>query len=147
MKTGLPGKQKGTAAIEFIGVFVIFFAVFYGMVSYSLPLLLMQSFTQATAEAVRQSVGLDPSMPGYNAAVQNTAKTAVAQRLGWIPALYKFDAATQVTTTFTPAGLLSVKISYPSANLQSVMPFIVLPGIGTVPQLPVTLQAQSSLQF
>ncbi|WP_426134730.1 TadE/TadG family type IV pilus assembly protein [Pseudomonas sp. PWP3-1b2] len=147
MKTGLPHQQKGTAAIEFIGVFVIFFAVFYGMVSYSLPLLLLQSFNHATAEAVRQSVGLDPSMPGYQAAVQSTAKTAVASRLEWIPSSYKFDAATQVTTTFTPGGMLSVKISYPSANLQSVMPFIVLPVIGTVPQLPATLQAQSSLQF
>ncbi|WP_248751379.1 TadE/TadG family type IV pilus assembly protein [Pseudomonas sp. MWU15-20650] len=146
MKTSLPSKQKGTAAIEFIAVFVIFFAVFYGMVSYSLPLLLLQSFTQATAEAVRQSVGLDPTMQGYNAAVVNTANTAVATRLGWIPAAYNFNAATQVSTTFVN-NLLTVKINYPSANLQAVMPFIVLPGIGTVPQLPTVLQAQSSLQF
>ncbi|MCP2055280.1 UNVERIFIED_ORG: Flp pilus assembly protein TadG [Pseudomonas fluorescens] len=146
MKTSLPEKQKGTAAIEFIAVFVVFFAVFYGTVSYSLPLLLMQSFNQATAEAVRLSVGLDPNMQGYPAAVQATAKTAVANRLGWIPNAYKFDASTQVTTTFT-SGLLKVQINYPSANLQAVLPFIVLPGIGTVPQLPTTLQAQSSLQF
>ena len=146
MKTSLPEKQKGAAAIEFIAVFVIFFAVFYGTVSYSLPLLLLQSFNQATAEAVRQSVGLDPNMQGYPAAVQATAKTAVANRLGWIPNAYKFDASTQVTTTFT-SGLLSGQINYPSANLQAVLPFLVLPGIGTVPQVPATLQAQSSLQF
>ena len=146
MKTSLPDKQKGAAAIEFIAVFVIFFAVFYGMVSYSLPLLLLQSFNQATAEAVRLSVALDPNMQGYAAAVQNTAKTAVANRLLWIPPAYKFDAATQVTTTFN-SGLLLVKINYSTANLQAVMPFIVLPGIGTVPQLPTTLQATSSLQF
>ena len=146
MKTSLPKKQKGAAAIEFIAVFVVFFAVFYGTVSYSLPLLLLQSFNQATAEAVRLSVGLDPNMQGYPAAVQATAKTAVATRLGWIPPSYNFNAATQVTTTFN-GGLLSVQINYPSANLQSVMPFIVLPGIGTVPQLPAILQAQSSLQF
>lgn len=146
MKTSLPDKQKGAAAIEFIAVFVIFFAVFYGTVSYSLPLLLLQSFNQATAEAVRLSVGLDPNMQGYAGAVQSTARTAVANRLGWIPTAYKFDATSQVTTTFT-GGLLSVQINYPSANLQAVLPFIVLPGIGTVPQLPATLQAQSSLQF
>ncbi|NAT17140.1 pilus assembly protein TadE, partial [Pseudomonas syringae pv. actinidifoliorum] len=35
-----PGKQQGAAAIEFAAVFVVFFAVFYGMVSYSLPLLM-----------------------------------------------------------------------------------------------------------
>ncbi|NVZ22470.1 TadE/TadG family type IV pilus assembly protein [Pseudomonas costantinii] len=145
MKTSLPRKQKGTAAIEFIGVFVIFFAVFYGMVSYSLPLLLMQSFNQATAEAVRVSVGLDPTMQGYNAAVVNAANTAVASRLGWIPPAFNFNSS-QISTTFVN-GLLLVQINYPSTNLQNVMPFIVLPGIGSVPQLPVTLQAQSSLQF
>lgn len=146
MKTSLPNKQKGAAALEFIAVFVIFFAVFYGMVSYSLPLLLLQSFNQATAEAVRLSVGLDPNMQNYGSTVQSTAKTAIANRLLWIPPAYKFDAATQVDTTFVN-GLLSVQINYPSANLQKVMPFIVLPGIGTVPQLPTILRAQSSLQF
>jgi Flp pilus assembly protein TadG len=146
MKTSLPNKQKGTAAIEFAAVFVIFFAVFYGMVSYSLPLLLMQSFNQATAEAVRLSVGLDPTMQGYSATVISTANTTVATRLGWLPSAFNFNAGTQVTTTFV-GGLLKVQINYPTANLQNVMPFIVLPGIGTVPQLPVTLQAQSSLQF
>ena len=38
MKTRLPKKQKGAAAIEFALVFVIFFAVLYGVVSYSLPM-------------------------------------------------------------------------------------------------------------
>ena len=54
MKPGLPRKEKGAAAIEFALVFVVFFAVFYGVVSYSLPLLLMQSFNHSTAEAVRR---------------------------------------------------------------------------------------------
>lgn len=54
MKTDLPHKQKGAVAIEFALVFVIF-AVFYAIVSYSVPLLLMQSFNEATAEAVRRS--------------------------------------------------------------------------------------------
>ncbi len=146
MKTSLPEKQKGTAAIEFIAVFVVFFAVFYGTVSYSLPLLLMQSFNQATAEAVRLSVGLDPTMQNYESTVRSTVQTTITNRLRWLPKPYKFDASTQVTTTFV-SGLLSVQINYPSANLQAVMPFIVLPGIGTVPQLPAILQAQSSLQF
>ncbi|MGR3886924.1 TadE/TadG family type IV pilus assembly protein [Pseudomonas sp. 1152_12] len=145
MTTSLPNKQKGAAAIEFIAVFVIFFAVFYGMVSYSLPLLLLQSFNQATADAVRLSVALDPNMAGYPTAVQNTAKAAVTNRLQWIPPAYNFNA-NQITTSFV-GGLLSVQINYPTANLQAVIPFIVLPGIGTVPQLPVTLQATSSLQF
>ena len=33
MKAGLPRKQKGAAAIEFALVFVIFFAVLYGVLA------------------------------------------------------------------------------------------------------------------
>jgi len=37
MKTSLPHKQKGAAAIEFALVFIIFFGVLYGIISYSQP--------------------------------------------------------------------------------------------------------------
>jgi len=85
MKAGLPRKQKGAVAIEFALVFVIFFAVFYGLVSYSLPFVLMQSFNQATAEAVRRSVAVDPNTPGYQTVVQNTATATLQQQLSWVP--------------------------------------------------------------
>ncbi len=49
---GLPKQQKGAAAIEFALVFVMFFAVLYGLISYSLPMLMVQSFNAATAEGV-----------------------------------------------------------------------------------------------
>jgi Flp pilus assembly protein TadG len=145
MRTSLPSKQKGVAAIEFAVVFVIFFAVFYGMVSYSLPLLLLQSFNQAAAQGVRIGVGVDPTAQNYATLVQNTAVAAAQANLGWIPAAFKFDP-NYVTSTYN-GSVLTVLVSYPSANLKGVLPFMVLPGIGTVPQLPVNLKAQSSLQF
>ncbi|WP_085727462.1 TadE/TadG family type IV pilus assembly protein [Pseudomonas sp. R37(2017)] len=101
MKASLPLKQKGAAAIEFALVFMIFFGVSYAIISYSLPLLLMQSFNQSTAEAERRSVG----------------------------------------------GLLSVRISYPTNKIRATIPFLNLPGIGQVPNLPATLTASASLQF
>src|ERR1700712_3005936 len=100
MKSSLPRKQKGAVAIEFALVFVLFFAVFYGIVSYSLPLLLMQSFNQSTAEAVRRSVAVDPSAPGYAATVQATAAAELNRQLAWIPAALNFNAATDSTITF-----------------------------------------------
>jgi hypothetical protein len=145
MRTGLPRKQKGAAAIEFALVFVVFFAVFYGMVSYSLPLLLMQSFNQATAEAVRRSVAVDPTSPNYQANLGAQAAVIARQQLKWIPKAFNFDDG-YVTGTFDGV-VLKVAINYPTTNLKRVLPFIVLPGIGTVPNLPATLSAQSSLQF
>jgi Flp pilus assembly protein TadG len=146
MKAGLPRKQKGAAAIEFALVFVIFFAVFYGLVSYSLPLLLMQSFNQATAEAVRRSVALDPGTANYNTAVTTLATTELARQLSWIPAALNFNVATDTAATYT-GGVLKVSITYPVAKLNQVIPFLVLPGIGAVPNLPANLTASSSLQF
>ena len=59
MKAGPAKRQHGAAAIEFAAVFMIFFAVFYGLVSYSLPMLMLQSFNQASAEAVRRFLSRD----------------------------------------------------------------------------------------
>ncbi|MCS3839565.1 Flp pilus assembly protein TadG [Pseudomonas sp. JAI111] len=146
MKTGLPRKQKGAVAIEFALVFVIFFAVFYGIVSYSLPLLLMQSFNQSTAEAVRRSVALDPSTPGYATAVQTVATTELSRQLAWIPTALNFNVATDASATYV-GGVLKVTINYPTSKLNRVIPFLVLPGIGPVPNLPANLTASSSLQF
>ncbi|KDD67060.1 TadE/TadG family type IV pilus assembly protein [Pseudomonas mandelii] len=146
MKTGLPRKQKGAVAIEFALVFLIFFAVFYGIVTYSLPLLLMQSFTQSTAEAVRRSVALDPSTPGYDTAVKTVATTELSRQLAWIPAALNFNVATDASATYV-GGVLKVSISYPTSKLQQVIPFLNLPGIGQVPNLPANLTASSSLQF
>jgi Flp pilus assembly protein TadG len=146
MKKGLPRKQKGAAALEFAAVFMIFFAVFYGLVSYSLPLLLLQSFNQATAEGVRRGVALDPTTPGYADALKNRAVTAAQAQLQWLPPAFKFAPA-YVSATYSGTGMLTVKINYPSDNLKSVLPFLVLPGLGTVPNLPATLSAQASLQF
>ncbi|KRP48996.1 TadE-like protein [Pseudomonas libanensis] len=146
MKSGFPRKQKGAAAIEFALVFVIFFAVFYGMLSYSLPLLLMQSFHQAAAEGVRRSVSLDPSTAGYSALVVQRAKDAAQAQLNWIPGSLKFLPG-YITATYTNNNLLTVKITYPSANIKAVLPALVLPGVGSVPNLPANLTATSSLQF
>lgn len=146
MKASLPHKQKGAAAIEFALVFIIFFGVFYGIISYSLPLLLMQSFNQSTAEAVRRSVALDPATPGYNAALIARATSELTTQTAWIPPALNFDTATDATVNFVD-GLLTVRINYPTHKISAVIPFLTLPGIGQVPNLPATLTASSSLQF
>ncbi|KAB0496145.1 TadE/TadG family type IV pilus assembly protein [Pseudomonas moorei] len=146
MKSSLPRKQKGAAAIEFALVFVIFFAVFYAIVTYSLPLLLMQSFNQSTAEAVRRSVALDPNTPGYSAALISVATQELTRQLAWIPAGLNFNVATDAAATYT-GGVLKVTINYPTNKLNAVIPFLNLPGIGQVPNLPATLTASASLQF
>ncbi|NWA64355.1 TadE/TadG family type IV pilus assembly protein [Pseudomonas reactans] len=147
MKTGLPGKQKGAAAIEFALVFGIFFAVFYGLISYSLPLLMLQSFNQAAAEGVRQAMSVDPIAAGstYTTQVTTLAKTTAKNQLKWIPASFQFSDDL-ITANYT-GNTLTVTIKYPTSRLYSVFPALVLPVIGTVPNLPANLFASSSLQL
>jgi Flp pilus assembly protein TadG len=147
MKYAFRKSQTGAVAIEFALVFIIFFAVFYGLVSYSLPLVMMQSFNQATAEAVRRSVAVDPNTPNYSTVVINTANATLTQQLSWIPPVFNLVVGVDTSTQYSGTGLLTVQVSYPVSKLNQVMPFLLLPGIGPVPSLPSHLTATSSLQF
>ncbi|QRK85004.1 pilus assembly protein [Pseudomonas sp. R4-83] len=147
MKYAFRKSQTGAVAIEFALVFIIFFAVFYGLVSYSLPLVMMQSFNQATAEAVRRSVAVDPNTPNYSTVVINTANATLTQQLSWIPPVFNLVVGVDTSTQYSGTGLLTVQVSYPVSKLNQVMPVLLLPGIGPVPSLPSHLTATSSLQF
>ncbi|MBD8808804.1 MULTISPECIES: TadE/TadG family type IV pilus assembly protein [Pseudomonas] len=140
-----PHRQRGAAAIEFAAVFVAFFAVFYGVVSYSLPLLMVQSFNAAASEAVRRSVALSPTAVNYNQLIVSQAETVVMNQLSWMPASLGFSNA-HVRVTYT-AGVLTANISYPKSRLAQVLPFLTLPGVGEIPRLPNNLSAQASLQL
>ncbi|CAB1400602.1 Flp pilus assembly protein TadG [Pseudomonas fluorescens] len=147
MKYAFRKSQTGAVAIEFALVFIIFFAVFYGLVSYSLPLVMMQSFNQATAEAVRRSVAVDPNTPNYSTVVLNTANATLTQQLSWIPPVFNLVVGVDTSSQYSATGLLTVRVDYPVSKLNQVMPVLVLPGVGAVPSLPSHLTATSSLQF
>ncbi|MCH4902631.1 MULTISPECIES: TadE/TadG family type IV pilus assembly protein [unclassified Pseudomonas] len=148
MKTGSRKAQKGAVAIEFALVFVIFFAVFYGLVSYALPFVLMQTFNQATAEAIRRAVAVDPTIPNYSTVVVSTANAALSQQLSSTLPSLNVVVGTDTSTVYDPtAGTLTVSVNYPVSKLNQVIPFLVLPGIGAVPSLPTNLTAISSLKF
>lgn len=146
MQGSLARRQKGAAAIEFVAVFMVFFAVFYGLVSYALPMLMLQSFNQASSEAVRRCVALDPASASYASDVQTLARQVIDQQLAWMPSSLGFQAANDAQVSVV-GKLLTVSIRYPSERLGRVMPVLKLPLIGDVPRLPEALQAEASLQL
>ena len=147
MKASLARRQKGAVAIEFALVFTMFFAVFYGLLSYSLPMLMVQSFNQASSEAVRRCVALDPSSSTYATDVTNLARQVLQQQLAWLPGSLSFQYTSDATVTLTSGRLLTVDIHYDKSKITSVLPVLVLPVIGEVPRLPTRLTAQASLQL
>lgn len=144
MKASLARRQKGAAAIEFVAVFMVFFAVFYGLVSYALPMLMVQSFNQAASEAVRRCVALEPDSAA--ASYNTVAQQAIDQQLAWMPAALGFSAVKDAKVELS-GKLLTVTIQYPRERLTRVLPVLVLPVIGEVPHLPEQLQAKASLQL
>lgn len=137
-------RQRGAAAIEFSLVFVIFFAIFYGVIGYTLPLLMLQSFNQASAEAVRRAVAVDTSAENFLDLATAQATAAIDQQLAWLPASVRANMPDPSVTLV--GGVLTVSVSYPY-QASPVVPFLVLPGIGQVPRVPAVLSAQASLQL
>ncbi|AOE87646.1 TadE/TadG family type IV pilus assembly protein [Pseudomonas sp. TCU-HL1] len=136
-------QQKGAAALEFSLVFIIFFAIFYGVIGYTLPLLMLQSFNQASAEAVRRAVAVNPDASNFLALATAEANTAINQQLAWLPAGVRANLPAPSVTLAN--GVLTVSVSYPY-GASPVVPPIPLPGIGSVPRVPAVLSAQASIQ-
>ncbi|MFJ3077543.1 MULTISPECIES: TadE/TadG family type IV pilus assembly protein [Pseudomonas] len=147
MQAGPATRQKGAAALEFVAVFMIFFSVFYGLVSYTLPMLMLQSFNQASSEAVRRCVALDPTSATYANDVQVLGRQVIRDQLAWMPAALDFQPASDAQVQLDASKLLKVTINYPKAKLTNVLPQLVIPLIGEVPRLPATLKAEASLQL
>lgn len=146
------GKQRGAIAIEFAGVFVLFFAVLYGLLGYCVPLLMLQAFNDAAAAGARMAVSVNPSTNNYSAALSSAVNNAVNQRLSWMPATWRNGCYNgsylNTPTTETIQGRsytrIQVCVNYPYAT-SPVVPLLTLPGIGTVPRLPDVLTGQASV--
>lgn len=142
LKSGrFSSSQRGAAAIEFAVVFVIFFAVFYGTVSYSLPMLMMQSLNNAAAEAARQAVALVPGEADYQA----NSQLVINDALRWLPA-NAFARLSTVATGPDADDVFTVTVSYPYKT-HPLVPFLSLPGIGQIPQVPDNLTATASIKL
>ncbi|MBD9503097.1 TadE/TadG family type IV pilus assembly protein [Pseudomonas sp. BGr12] len=150
---GRRGTQRGAVAIEFAAVFVLFFAVLYGLLGYCVPLLMLQSFNDAAAAGARVAVSVNPQAAGgYSAALKAAVDNAVTQRLSWMPASWRNGCYsgqfmdTPVTETVSGRQYTRVRVcvSYPYAT-SPIVPLLTLPGIGTVPRLPDVLSGTASV--
>lgn len=79
-------QQRGAVAIEFAALFALFFVILYGILAYSLPLLLQLSFKQISADAARQAVRADPTLleSEYLSVVAREAAQVIED--SWLPA-------------------------------------------------------------
>ena len=143
--------QRGAAAVEFAIVFVVFFSLFYAIVSYALAFMLMQGFSYAANEGARAAIAVDrfayDSDSEYlELGVKPRVQAIVSDALQWLPAKARAEAVgadgEKVTVAFEGSGV-RVAISYPDYLGNPLIPVLSLPGIGPVPKLPNDLTGVS----
>ena len=139
-------KQKGAAAIEAALLFVIFFVLFYGIVGYSLPIMMKEAFQHAAANGARSALAVEPdsfaSTSDYiDTGVTPRVRQIVGESLSWLPSATKATVLgpsnQNVQVNYTSAsGVLTVIVSYTDYKTSPLVPVLTFPGIGDVPKLP-----------
>jgi Flp pilus assembly protein TadG len=134
-------------------MFVIFFVLFYAIVSYSLPMLMSQAFHHAAASGARAGVAVEPddfatTSDYIEQGVAPRVRTVVGETLSWLPptaqAAVLGEANQNVGINFVPAtGALTVTVIYSNYRSAPMIPVLTLPGIGDVPRLPEHLTGQA----
>ncbi len=146
--------QKGVVVIELALVFPLLFAMVWAIISYALPLILMQNMQQAVAAATRVAASVPVNAVNHQNQVRSVVTVELQNQLGWLPASWisPLDIAGSNRVSFSaaatcpvqrPACQLTIELRYANYASQPIIPGLVLPGIGQVPQLPVDLVART----
>ncbi len=146
-------RQNGAAAIEAAVLFALFFTVFYAIVSYSLPMLMMQAFNHAAASGARAAVAIEPDAFDSNSeylsqGVTPRVREVVGESLSWLPqqarnvVLGSNNGNVDVDYDST-LSTLQVTVSYPGYRDSPMIPVLRMPGIGEVPRLPENLTGRA----
>lgn len=146
----IPHRQAGAVAIEIAPAFLLFFAIFYAIVSYSMAMVMKQALTQAAVEGARAAVKVDPlnftSATSYETATRTVARARATEALSWLPADALATVLGGVAVSLTASGAVQVTITYNGYNVTPLLPVLDLPIIGKVPDLPDKLVGQAVAQ-
>ena len=136
--------QRGVAVIEFALVFTVVWAVFWSLICYVAPLIVLQTMHRASAEGARVGAMIDsPSLRKVQ------AEAAANKELQSLPVSWRVGIKAIATVCAKPKDnepcLLTITITQQYAANAPLKPIINLPGIGTIPALPVELRSEASL--
>lgn len=148
--------QRGAAAIEFSLVFLIFFTLFYAMVSYAIIFLLKTSFHHAANEGARSAISVDHQSfandGAYGAALEDRVRETVGNSLQWLPNkarnLVLGTGNSNVVANYDIGNkILTVRVLYPNYVGNPLIPLLTLPGIGAMYSSPADLQGSAIMRM
>jgi Flp pilus assembly protein TadG len=136
--------QSGVAAIEFVMLFLIFFALFYALVSYAIVMLLQSAFIHAAEEGARSAIAVDrlaySSEAAYlNDGVDPRVRASIGSALAWLPAKPKskvLGAGNEQVQLSMSGNQLTVRVVYSGYPADPMVPMLSLPFIGQIPKVP-----------
>lgn len=138
----LPIKQAGSVTIEFALSFVILLALLYGIVGYTMPLLLNASYQHVASDALQDGLTWKHYRQATNAETQAYVANQISE--AWMPAAWAQHCKDQAQfLTIDPAtGVWEVCVRHPNPN--SILPPIKL-GELEFPQLPEQIVGRAML--
>lgn len=150
MKRAAPSRQRGAAVVEFVPLFILLLALFYGTFSYGLIMLVQQALTYTAAEGARAAVKVEPAayttVAAYQSAARSVVRTQADKDLSWMSDKLRSKILSSISVTWNSAGTMVVRVRYESYAQDPLLPSITLPGIGTVPPLPDELVGSATLR-
>lgn len=132
-------RQRGVASIEFAFVFIIIFAIFYGMIGYFIPLLLSASYQEIASEAVREAV-LHNYDSGGSDRRQELAREVVED--SWLPPDWAQSCDGYPAGGYLKETDIALDACVRHANPSSIIPQIPLFGL-KFPPLPDEIRGQA----
>jgi Flp pilus assembly protein TadG len=150
-----PKSQKGAVAIEFVMLFLVFFALFYAMVSYAIVMMMQSAFVHAAEEGARAAIAVDRLAYADNQdylsnGVDPRVRSVIGDSLNWLPAKPKDKVLgsgnSQVQLTMN-GNQLSVRLVYSDYASDPLIPMLVLPIIGQIPKVPADLVGMAVIEL
>lgn len=128
-----PSSQNGAASIEFAFSFIVLFMLFYGIVGYTMPLLLGASYQQLASDSLREGIAWQGHRYAADDKVQEHVKELIEQ--AWMPSEWAelCEGEDNFLTIHQESGIWEVCLRHSQPN--SIMPPINLMG-WQFPQLP-----------
>ncbi len=111
-------RQRGAVVIEMAFAFSILFALFWGIISYALPLFMQQVMNHATSETARYVIRLDPGVL-TQAEITVLASTDLQRRLDVLPPSFRRPEALQQDVRWvagSPCASLHLELAHPGCS-------------------------------
>ncbi|MDN7130810.1 pilus assembly protein [Halomonas sp. MC140] len=138
----LSSKQSGSVTIEFTLSFVILLTLLYGIVGYTMPLLLSASYQQLASDSLREGI----AWRHYRQASDTETQAYVATKISeaWMPSAWAqpCDGKEQFLTIDQTTGIWQVCLRHPAPS--SILPPIKLMDF-EFPKLPEQIVGSATL--